>query len=70
MSRRRLGQETFGFASQRREARAGLDALAGLLDWAAIELNWMAFIPRRKANWRGLRWFVQGPPHCGLVRSI
>jgi IS5 family transposase len=36
MSRRRLGQEAFGFAFQRRQPYAGLDALVGLLDWTAV----------------------------------
>lgn len=37
MSRRRLGQEAFSFAAERRKRSAGLDALSQLLDWAAIE---------------------------------
>jgi IS5 family transposase len=36
MSRRRLGQEAFGFASRRRQPSAGLDALLELLDWTAV----------------------------------
>ena len=36
MSRRRLGQEAFGFASRRRQPCAGLDALLELLDWTAV----------------------------------
>ncbi|MCF3639649.1 transposase [Rhizobium sp. TRM95111] len=36
MSRRRIGQEAFGFAVGRRVA-SSLDDLAGLIDWAAVD---------------------------------
>lgn len=36
MSRRRIGQESFGFAADRRGAHSSLDDLAGLIDWAPV----------------------------------
>jgi len=37
MSRRRIGQESFGFGDGRGGARSSLDDLAGLIDWAPVE---------------------------------
>lgn len=37
MSRRRIGQESFGFEDRRGGARSSLDDLAGLIDWAPVE---------------------------------
>jgi IS5 family transposase len=37
MSRRRIGQESFGFEDGRGGARSSLDDLAGLIDWAPVE---------------------------------
>jgi IS5 family transposase len=37
MSRRRIGQETFGFGDRRGRQRTSLDELAKLIDWSRIE---------------------------------
>ena len=37
MSRRRIGQEDFGFGDARGARRCSLDELSGLIDWAAVE---------------------------------
>lgn len=37
MSRRRIGQESFGFGEGGRGARSSLDDLAGLIDWVPVE---------------------------------
>lgn len=37
MSRRRIGQERFGFGDGRGGARSSLDDLVGLIDWAPVE---------------------------------
>lgn len=57
--RRRLGQETFGFASQRRPARAGLDALTGLLDWSVIghQLDGISSAAKGEPAWPPLALF-------------
>ena len=36
MSRRRIGQETFGFAVDRRSA-SSLEDLSGLIDWTQVD---------------------------------
>ena len=38
MSRRRIGQETFGFGD-RRERQSSLDELAKLIDWSRVEMH-------------------------------
>lgn len=37
MSRRRIGQESFGFGGGCGGVRSSLDDLAGLIDWAPVE---------------------------------
>jgi IS5 family transposase len=58
MARRRIGQERFGFVAP--ESRnAGLDALAGVLDWSVIEaeLGDVYAAPTREAGWPPLALF-------------
>lgn len=37
MSRRRIGQESFGFVCDQGRGRSSLDDLSGLIDWSAVE---------------------------------
>ena len=59
MSRRRIGQESFGFGESGRGARSSLDDLAGLLDWAPVEvaLSEISSAARGEPVWRPLALF-------------
>ncbi len=39
MSRRRIGQEAFGFGDCREGRQSSLDELAKLIDWTCVELH-------------------------------
>ena len=59
MSRRRIGQESFGFGESGRGARSSLDDLAGLLDWAPVEvaLSEISSAARGEPAWPPLALF-------------
>lgn len=67
MSRRRMGQEKFGFAVDRGQ-HSSLDALAGLLDWTQVDrsLGMISCSAKGRAS-LAAHGFVQGDAAVDLV---
>ncbi len=59
MSRRLIGQESFGFAADRRGARSSLEDLAGLIGWTPVEgaLSGISSAAKGESAWPPLALF-------------
>lgn len=66
MSRRRMGQEKFGFAVDRGQ-HSSLDDLAGLLDWTQVDRSWHDFLLCEGRASLAAHGLVQGDAAVDLV---